>query len=65
MIAGRRLFAGDTEGEVIAKLRRCDVPRWERRDVNVSRGLESVVRRMLPPEPEGRFATTDEAAAAI
>ena len=67
ILAGRRLFDGASDLEIIGKVARCEIPAFGdgegRRDVPAA--VEAVVRRMLAPEPSARFATTAEALSAV
>jgi len=67
ILAGRRLFDGASDLEIIGKVARCEIPALAdgegRRDVPPA--VEAVVRRMLAPEPAARFATTAEALSAV
>jgi hypothetical protein len=67
MLAGRRLFDGDSDLEIIGKVARCEIPALDaagaRRDVPSA--VEAVVRRMLAADPAERYATTGEALSAV
>jgi len=67
ILAGRRLFDGASDLEIIGKVARCEIPPLVegegRRDVPPA--AEAVVRRMLAPDPAARFATTAEALSAV
>jgi serine/threonine protein kinase len=67
MFAGRKLFDGASDLEIIGKVARCEIPRLGdlegRRDVPPA--VEAVVRRMLAPEPGARYRTTAEALSAV
>jgi serine/threonine-protein kinase len=66
MLAGRKLFDGDSDLEIIGRVARCEIPALAalgRGDVPAD--VEAVLRRMLAPEPGGRFRTTAEALAAV
>jgi serine/threonine-protein kinase len=67
MLAGRRLFEGGSDLEIIGKVARCEVPPLGglggRRDVPAA--VEGVVRRMLAADPGARHRTTAEALSAV
>jgi serine/threonine protein kinase len=64
LLAGRRLFDGGSDLEILGKVARCAIPPFAgQRDVPPA--VEAVVRRMLAPEPRARFPTTAEALAAV
>lgn len=67
MLAGRRLFDGDSDLEIIGKVARCEIPALDaagaRRDVPAA--VEAVVRRMLAADPGERYSTTGEALSAM
>ncbi len=67
ILAGRPLFDGNDEVEIVGKVMRCDIPPLalvspERK---VLPPVESFVRRMLSPRREQRYATTKEALSAL
>jgi serine/threonine-protein kinase len=67
LLAGRRLFDGAAELEIIGKVARCEIPPLTgpqgRRDVPSP--VEAVLRRMLSPRVEDRYPTTAEALSAV
>ena len=66
MLAGRKLFDGDSDLEIIGKVARCEIPALAalgRGDVPAD--VEAVLRRMLAVEPGARFQTTAQALAAV
>jgi hypothetical protein len=67
MLAGRRLFDGESDLEIIGKVARCEIPSLEsagaRRDVPAA--VEAVLRRMLAADPAERYPTTGEALSAV
>jgi len=66
MLAGRKLFDGDSDLEIIGKVARCEIPALAalgRGDVPAD--VEAVLRRMLAVEPGARFRTTAEALGAV
>jgi len=62
LLAGRRLFDGDSELEIIGKVARCEIPPLGDR---VAPAVEAVVRRMLAADARARFATTADALTAV
>ena len=67
ILAGRPLFDGNDEVEIVGKVMRCDVPPLalvspERK---VQPLVEAFVRKMLSPRKEQRFHTTTEALSAL
>lgn len=64
-LAGRRLFDGDTDGEIIHRVLsgRVDAPSVHR--PGLSPELDALVLRGLSMEPSARFVTADEMAAAL
>jgi serine/threonine-protein kinase len=67
MLAGRRLFDGTSDLEIIGKVARCEIPALPERDARreVPAAVEAVVRRMLAAEPAARFPTTADAMSAM
>jgi len=64
-LAGKRLFAADSEAEVIARVvRGCDVPPSEHAP-GLPRSLDDVTMRGLRVDPAERFATAREMARAL
>jgi serine/threonine protein kinase len=64
MLAGRRLFDGASDLEIIGKVARCEIPPLGV-GAGVPAGVEAVVRRMLAADPGARFATTGDALSAV
>jgi serine/threonine protein kinase len=60
-----RLFKGDNEAQIVAKVLAAHVPRPSEVDPRVPRALDEVVLRSLDHDPARRFATGREMAAAI
>jgi serine/threonine protein kinase len=67
LLAGRRLFEGATDMEILGRVARCDVPSLReasaRRDVPPA--VEAALRCMLAADPGARFPTTADALAAV
>jgi serine/threonine-protein kinase len=66
LLAGRRLFDGASDLEIIGKVARCEIPGFAdlaRGDVPAA--VEATLRRMLAAEPGARFRSTAEALAAV
>ncbi|HEY4186411.1 MAG TPA: protein kinase, partial [Polyangia bacterium] len=63
-LAGRRLFEGGAEMEIIGKVLRCHVPLLPI-DVGVAPPTEAIVRRMLAANAVDRFGSTAEALSAV
>ena len=64
LLAGRKLFDGANDLEIIGKVARCEIPPLGARG-DVPPNVEAVVRRMLAADPAARFATTAEALSAV
>jgi eukaryotic-like serine/threonine-protein kinase len=60
-----RLFKGDNEAQIVAKVLAAHVPRPSEVDPRVPRELDELVLRSLDHDPARRFATGREMAAAI
>lgn len=60
MLSGRRCFDRPTTSETIAAILRDDPPDLARSGIQVSRELESIVRRCLSKNPENRFPSAQE-----
>ncbi|HXI59990.1 MAG TPA: serine/threonine-protein kinase [Polyangia bacterium] len=67
LLAGRRLFDGADELEVMTKVSRCEIPPFSSLAAtrDIAPAIEAVVRRMLYRRIEDRFPTTAEALAAV
>jgi serine/threonine-protein kinase len=67
LLAGRRLFDGDSDLEILGRVARCQIPPLAdaggRRDVPPS--VEAALRRMLALDPAARFPTTADALSAV
>ena len=67
LFAGRKLFDGASDLEIIGKVARCEIPALgelpARREVPPA--VEAVVRRMLAADPAARFQTTADALSAV
>jgi serine/threonine-protein kinase len=66
LCAGRKLFDGASDLEIIGKVARCEIPplaQLARGDVPPA--VEAALRRMLAAEPGARFRTTADALAAV
>jgi eukaryotic-like serine/threonine-protein kinase len=61
----RRLFLGETEAQLLRKVMEADVKEPSRHNAEVSADLDRVVLRALAREPEMRFSTAHEMAAAL
>jgi serine/threonine protein kinase len=62
MLAGRRLYHGDTEAELFAQVKRAEVPSPRAVRPEVPEELDAVILRMLAAEPDARY---ESAAAAL
>ena len=60
LLTGARLFEGDSEMEIIAKVQRCEVAA-----PGISPAVDAVVLRLLARDPAARHATAAEAVRAI
>ncbi|MEZ4254644.1 MAG: serine/threonine-protein kinase [Polyangiales bacterium] len=65
MLAGRRLFKGDTEGETVALVLRGAVPALGEFRPDVSAELEAVIRRAVHRDQRERFPSAREFALAL
>lgn len=65
LLAGRRLFDGDSDGEVLARVLEAKVPPPSGFDPNIAPELERAVLRSLERAPEDRYATALEMARAL
>jgi serine/threonine protein kinase len=67
LLAGRRLFDGADELEVMTKVSRCEIPPFSSLAAtrDIAPAIEAVVRRMLYRRIEDRFPTTAEALSAV
>ena len=60
LLCGARLFEGDSEMEIIAKVQRCEVAAPK-----ISPPVDAVVLKLLARDPAARYATASEAVRAI
>jgi hypothetical protein len=67
ILAGRPLFDGNDEIEIVGKVMRCDVPALALvcPDRKFPAEVEAAVRRMLSPTRDGRFSSTADALSAL
>ena len=65
MLAGRRLFDGATDAEVVQAVARCDVPRVSGFNRAVSAGVEAFLERVLDPAVGRRIDSAAECAARL
>src|SRR5579883_14093 len=65
MLTGSRLFAGDSEKDVIANVRDAVVEPPRARNPDIPVDLERVLMKMLAASPEGRYPTAADAAKAL
>ncbi|HEY2900478.1 MAG TPA: serine/threonine-protein kinase, partial [Polyangia bacterium] len=67
LLAGRRLFEGTDELDVMTKVSRCQIPPFSSLPAtrDLAPAVESVVRRMLQRRVEDRFDTTADALSAV
>ena len=58
MLAGRKLFEGASDLEIIGKVARCEIPPLGERDArgDVPAAVEATLRRMLAADPGARFS---------
>jgi serine/threonine protein kinase len=67
LLAGRRLFEGASDLEILGRVARCEIPPLAevsaRRDVPAA--VEGALRRMLSVDPGARFPATADALAAV
>ena len=60
MLAGRRLFRGQTDQRTVELVGRCVVPSLRKLNPAVPSGVAGVVDRALASSPEARYASADE-----
>ena len=67
LLAGRRLFEGTDELDVMTKVSRCQIPPFSSLPAtrDIAPAIESVVRRMLQRRIEDRYPTPAEARSAV
>jgi len=61
LLAGRRLYQGDSEGELFAQVKRAEVPPPRTLRDEIDEGLERALMRMLATDRDERFASAAEA----
>jgi serine/threonine-protein kinase len=64
-LAGRRLFDGPTDADVVHAVREGEVAPPSRHNPDVTEALDEVVARLLARDADARFASADEAHAAL
>ncbi len=64
-LAGRRLFFGQNDGEVLRNLLVNPIPRLKEQVPEIPDALDAVVHKMLSRDPDGRFASAALAAEAL
>jgi serine/threonine-protein kinase len=57
MLAGRRLFVGETDFETVKQVRDAQVPDLRRINPNVPDELDRIIRRSLAKDPAARYAS--------
>jgi serine/threonine protein kinase len=57
MLAGRRLFSGESDYQVVKAVQRCEVPRISKVNPEVSAEVESILARSLARDPSQRYQT--------
>ena len=65
MVSGKRAFRGDSSVETMNAILKEDVPDLSGSGVQVSPGLDRIIRRCLEKKPERRFQTASDLAFAI
>jgi serine/threonine protein kinase len=67
LLAGRKLFDGASDLEIIGKVARCEIPAFAALPAprDVPPAVEAVVRRMLAADANARFPTTGDALSAV
>jgi serine/threonine-protein kinase len=65
LLAGMRLFDGDSEQEILARVARCQVPSPRAHNDAVPREIETATLRLLAPHARDRFANAGEAVRAL
>jgi serine/threonine protein kinase len=65
LLAGRRLFQGDSDAETVRAVARCEIPSLMDINAQVPAEVEQVVRGILHPDPEQRYQTGHDAAQAL
>ncbi|MCA9580963.1 MAG: serine/threonine protein kinase, partial [Myxococcales bacterium] len=64
-LTGRRLFRGESEGDVVMSILNAEIPRPSSERAEVSQGLDAVVAKALHRQPSLRYATAADFAEAI
>lgn len=57
MLAGRRLFNGESDYQVVKAVQRCEVPRLSRINPEATPDIESILARALAKDPAQRYQT--------
>ncbi len=65
LLAGRRLFQGDSDYETVQRVQAAEVPSLARLNPQVPEELEGIVRRALSRQPEARFQSAAELGRAL
>lgn len=65
LLAGKRLFEGETEMQIIEAIKRCAVPRLGDVVNDVDKELDAIVMRMLQRDPKARFQSMYDCAEAV
>ncbi|MDB4980596.1 MAG: serine/threonine protein kinase, partial [Myxococcales bacterium] len=67
LLAGRRLFDGAADMEIIGQVARCEIPTLQESTgrADVPHDVEVALRRMLAPDPASRFPSTAKALSAV
>lgn len=65
LLAGRRLFQGETDQETVRAVARCEVPPLMDLNPHVPAEVDQVVRGILHPDPDQRYQTGHDAAQAL
>lgn len=60
MLAGERLFLGETESETLAKVVRCEVPDVFERREELPEGLRPILDKALAADPGDRYETAEQ-----
>jgi len=65
MIAGRKLFQGETDFETVKQVQRAEIPSLSRINPGVDARLEAIILKGLARDPNARFLTAREFAIAL
>jgi len=60
MLAGRRLFLGETDYQTVKLVQQADVPRLSRMNADVDQDFEALLDKALAKDPNARFQTARE-----